>query len=279
MAYLAELQETRAAVREHGGEFNSFSRVLTGVLVRWGGTRGVSVTDLRTNLRSPPFLAKPGTHFDRLRVRAGGFEVFAGAEELVSLVLHGRQLLGEGRDLDGRGHHGRSVTVVRATRHRRASSCQFFFRIFQRAGRARVERPRIELNRRAISFVSIFPIDYVFFATCSSKIPSDSFPFEVEPDFCVTGSDLPADHKKSFPHFYRFLRFGDLRAPCAEHYSVTSAHRETPWRPPQQVSRRPRANPHRSRRVRGPRRLGPRFPFFGPLVIFSFAKGRNFCWR
>ena len=154
-----------------------------------------------------------------------------------------------------------------------------FFSNFPAGGRARVERPRIELNRRAISFVSIFSIDYVLFATCSSQIPSDSFPFEVEPDFCVTGSDLPADHKKSFPHFYRFLRFGDLRAPCAEHYSVPSAHRETPWRPPQQVSRRPRANPHRSRRVRGPRRLGPRFPFFGPLVIFSFAKGRNFCWR
>ena len=145
MAYLAELQETRAAVREHGGEFNSFSRVLTGVLVRWGGTRGVSVTDLRTNLRSPPFLAKPGTHFDRLRVRAGGFEVFAGAEELVSLVLHGRQLLGEGRDLDGRGHHGRSVTVVRATRHRRASSCQFFFEFSSgRPGESRTSSNRVE---------------------------------------------------------------------------------------------------------------------------------------
>ena len=177
MAYLAELQETRAAVREHGGEFNSFSRVLTGVLVRWGGTRGVSVTDLRTNLRSPPFLAKPGTHFDRLRVRAGGFEVFAGAEELVSLVLHGRQLLGEGRDLDGRGHHGRSVTVVRATRHRRASSfLSIFFRIFQRAGRARVERPRIELNRRAISFVSNFSIDYVFFCYVFQLDPIRQFP-------------------------------------------------------------------------------------------------------
>ena len=148
MTYLAELQETRAAVREHGGEFNSFSRVLTGVLVRWDGTRGVSVTDLRTNLRSPPFLAKPGTHFDRLRVRAGGFEVFAGAEELVSLVLHGRQLLGEGRDFDGRGHHGRSVTVVCATRHRRASSCQFFSNL--RAGGPRRESNRILASRDPI---------------------------------------------------------------------------------------------------------------------------------
>ena len=148
MTYLAELQETRAAVREHGGEFNSFSRVLTGVLVRWDGTRGVSVTDLRTNLRSPPFLAKPGTHFDRLRVRAGGFEVFAGAEELVSLVLHGRQLLGEGRDFDGRGHHGRSVTVVCATRHRRASSCQIFSNL--RAGGPRRESNRILASRDPI---------------------------------------------------------------------------------------------------------------------------------
>jgi len=188
LTYLAELQETRAAVREHGGEFNSFSRVLTGVLVRWDGTRGVSVTDLRTNLRSPPFLAKPGTHFDRLRVRAGGFEVFAGAEELVSLVLHGRQLLGEGRDFDGRGHHGRSVTVVCATRHRRASSCQIFSNL--RAG-----GPRRESNRT-----------------------------RVEPDSRVTGSDLPQAGKKIFPPFLPVLRFGDLRASLSETLSPCPVH-------------------------------------------------------
>ena len=182
MTYLAELQETRAAVREHGGEFNSFSRVLTGVLVRWDGTRGVSVTDLRTNLRSPPFLAKPGTHFDRLRVRAGGFEVFAGAEELVSLVLHGRQLLGEGRDFDGRGHHGRSVTVVCATRHRRASSCQFF-RICERAGRGGVEpnQSRTGFSRHGIRSAA-------------------------------------GKEKKSFPHFYRFSDLEICAHPCPKHY-------------------------------------------------------------
>ena len=180
MTYLAELQETRAAVREHGGEFNSFSRVLTGVLVRWDGTRGVSVTDLRTNLRSPPFLAKPGTHFDRLRVRAGGFEVFAGAEELVSLVLHGRQLLGEGRDFDGRGHHGRSVTVVCATRHRRASSCQFFFEFASGRAAARVEP--------------------------DSRVTGSDLP--------QAGKKI----QKSFPHFYRFSDLEICAHPCPKHY-------------------------------------------------------------
>ena len=46
-------------------------------------------------------MAKPGTHLDRLRVRARGLEVLAGAEVLVSLVLHGRQLVGEGGYFDG----------------------------------------------------------------------------------------------------------------------------------------------------------------------------------
>jgi len=43
MTHLAELQETRAAVREHGRQFDSFSRILAGVLkLRWGRGDGVS---------------------------------------------------------------------------------------------------------------------------------------------------------------------------------------------------------------------------------------------
>lgn len=43
MTHLAELQETRAAVREHGRQFDSFSRILAGVLeIRWGRGDGVS---------------------------------------------------------------------------------------------------------------------------------------------------------------------------------------------------------------------------------------------
>ena len=214
MTYLAELQETRAAVREHGGEFNSFSRVLTGVLVRWGGTRGVSVTDLRTNLRSPPFLAKPGTHFDRLRVRAGGFEVFAGAEELVSLVLHARQLLGEGRDLDGRGHHGRSVTVLCATRHR-SSSCQLFSNLPASGGRAaaRVERPRTELNRRATFFFGLC------ICTWSSQILSDSFPFARSNRIFASRDPICQQARKNLsPIFTGFIDLEICAHPCPEHY-------------------------------------------------------------
>ena len=236
MTYLAELQETRAAVREHGGEFNSFSRVLTGVLVRWDGTRGVSVTDLRTNLRSPPFWQSRGRTliafvYEPAALRYSPERKNSFPSSFMVANSSGRAGISMAADT----MVGPSLLCAPlGTDERHLVN---FFRICERAGRGE-SRTEPESNR---ILASRDPI-------CRRQEKN------LSPIF--TGSPI----------------WRSARIPVRNTITVPSAHRKTPWRPPQQVSRRPRPNPRRSRRVRGPRRLGPRFPFFGPLVIFSSPK-------
>ena len=168
-------------------------------------------------------MAKPGTHLDRLRVRARGLEVLAGAEVLVSLVLHGRQLVGEGGYFDGfrDTHVGRLrwLCASECTRHRHLESFSNL--------PARVNRHQ------------------------DLRIQREAKPMVLEL-FLRHGGSRKGRKNLLSP----FLPVRDLSicgAPPVEHYHRRPAHgRLAPWRQPPQVSRRSRPNLRRPGRDRRP---------------------------